>query len=134
VIYPQIMAVNGQNTTARRRAGGGPVYIGIPSLVVEIYPQKTAESEYETSRAQFAEAGILEFLAWDSGLGNPLWHRLAGESYRIVEEDGDGFIKSSALPGCWFDVEALKKREWLQVLKGIEQGVKAELSENFRRI
>jgi hypothetical protein len=51
------------------------------------------------------------------------WNRLVQDRYKKIKSEEDRLFKSTALPGMWIPVEALKKRDWWSVIAKISQGI-----------
>ena len=126
VIYPQIMAtcqLIGPRLPDGNYALGGNrprnrdgVYDGPPSLVVEIFSRDEPwEESMAQSQALLAHSGVDEYVAWCPE--DLLWFRL----------DGEGVVRSAALPGLWFNITALLEREYSHVFADIIRGIESEL-------
>ena len=67
------------------------------------------------SQALLAHSGVDEYVAWCPE--DLLWFRL----------DGEGVVRSAALPGLWFNITALLEREYSHVFADIIRGIESEL-------
>lgn len=86
------------------------------------------------SQELLAEAGTPEYLAWGGGFQHPTWFRLEDGKYSVLQEDKEGFIRSSALPGFWLDMNAVREREWKTVFAGIRKGIRSDLEDYCQAI
>ena len=140
VIYPQIMAtcqLSGprlpdgnyalEGTRPRNRGG---VYDGAPSLLVEIFSRDEPWVESMTqSQVLLARSGVNEYVAWCPE--DLLWFRLDAEGYTRIEPDDEGIVRSSALPGLWFNITALLEREYSRVFADILRGIESDLPAHY---
>lgn len=131
VIYPQIAAAC-QFSGHRPRNRDG-VYAGPPSLIAEAY------SEHEDwgkvmgqTQALLARGGVPEYIAQAGG--QLRWFGLEDGAYARVEPDAEGYIRSTALPGLWINVEAYRNKEHGRLFGGIVEGIESELEERCRAV
>ena len=130
-IYPQIMATCSLSGKRPRNRDG--VYDGPPSLVVEIFgATEPWEELMAQSQALLARAGVLEYIA-EAG-GELRWFLLDNDEYVRIEPNEEGFIRSVALPGLWFNVDAYWKSEHRRMFNGIVKGIESELLEQYRAV
>jgi hypothetical protein len=95
---------------------------GPPNFIFDIFRDNQTE-EYEFRRQRFEKSGVLEYVAWQTTSDIPVWNRLIEGSFHETTADDDGLIKSTALPGMWISVEALKNRDWWSVMATISRGI-----------
>jgi hypothetical protein len=99
------------------------VFHGPPNFVLDVFYTKE-DPDFLRRRERFAKAGVHEYVvAFDGDPLELLWHRFDGNSYRLVDPDDDGVIRSQALPNFWMPLQAVKDRDWWTVLGCIERGV-----------
>jgi len=142
VIYPQIMATCQLDGTHPRRhdgdyelSGNRPrnrdgIYDGPPSLVAEIFARDEPWEDRQTrSLEMLASGGVAEYVAVCPG--GLLWFRLEDGFYYRVEPDEEGIIRSSALPGLWFNVAAHQQRQYSRMFADIILGIESALPEKY---
>lgn len=96
---------------------------GPPNFVLDVFDSEEM-AEYESRRGEFERAGVTEYVAVFDG--DPLtfhWNRHDGQAFVEAAPDHRGILKSLALPGLWFPVQALAGRNWWSILSTIEYGV-----------
>jgi hypothetical protein len=99
------------------------VFHGAPNFVLDVFDSRDDE-HFLRRRERFARSGVHEYaVALNSESIELLWHRLEAGSYRLVEPDEDGVLRSQALPNLWLPLKAVQDRDWWAVLGCIERGV-----------
>ncbi len=99
------------------------VFQGPPNFVLDVFDSPD-DADFLRRRERFCKHGVHEYLVAFNDEPVPLlWHRLDGASYRLVEPDEDGILRSQALPNLWLPQKALQDRDWWAVLGCIERGV-----------
>lgn len=99
------------------------VFRGPPDFVLDVFEADTDE-DYLRRKERFARHGVREYLvAIDDDPVQYFWHRLGGCGYQLVAPDGDGVVRSEALPNFWAPLTALQDRDWWAVLGCVERGV-----------
>lgn len=96
---------------------------GPPNFVLDVFDSDET-AEYEVRRSAFERAGVTEYVAVVDV--DPLtfhWNRHDGRTFVEAVPDRRGILKSLALPGLWFPVQALAGRNWWSILSTIEYGV-----------
>ncbi|MCB9925523.1 MAG: Uma2 family endonuclease [Planctomycetaceae bacterium] len=96
---------------------------GPPNFVLDVFDTDEM-AEYEARRSTFERFGVTEYVVVENA--EPLrlhWNRHDGSRFVDTAADRNGVIKSQALPGLWFPVEAVARRDWWSILSGIEYGV-----------
>ena len=102
---------------------GDEAFHGAPNFVLDVFWSKD-DPDFLRRRELFRKFGVHEYLvALNDEPVEVLWHRLDAGSYRLVEPDEDGIIRSQALPNLWMPLKALQHRDWWAVLGCIERGV-----------
>ena len=97
-------------------------FSGPPNFIFDVLTEDQIE-EYAYRRDCFERSGVIEYVVWDHEKELPTWHRLEGGKYREVQSDETGLIKSTALPGMWISLDALKQRDWWVVMATISRGI-----------
>ena len=101
----------------------GEVFHGPPNFVLDVFYSED-DPDFLRRRERFCKFGVEEYLvAFDAEPVGVHWHRLDAGRYRLVEPDGDGIVRSQALPNLWLPLKALQDRDWWTVLGCIERGV-----------
>lgn len=95
---------------------------GSPNFVLDVFlPDEHAE--YERRLQIYAASAVTEYVAiWDSDPLRWNWHRRQGDSFPTVDFD-EPAIYSTALPGLWVPVNALRQRDWWTIMATIARGV-----------
>ena len=97
--------------------------VGPPNFVLDVFGAGE-QGEYETRRDAFGRAGVTEYV--DVVLETETychWNRHDGAGFDLIQPDGNGVIKSKALPGLWFPTHYEQGREHWTLLDRIENGV-----------
>jgi hypothetical protein len=96
---------------------------GPPNFILDVFDSEEM-AEYESRKNTFEQFGVTEYVAVED-LDCPKihWNRHNGLQFETGIPDGNGIIKSKALPGLWIPVEALSARDWWSILAAIERGV-----------
>ncbi len=96
---------------------------GPPNFVLDVFGSED-DPDFLRRRDRFCKFGVEEYLVvFDDDPASVLWHRLDAGSYRLVEPDEDGIIRSRALPNLWVPLKSIQERDWWTVLGCIERGV-----------
>jgi hypothetical protein len=99
------------------------VFHGAPNFILDVFDSETDE-DFRRRRDRFGKHGVQEYVvALDDNPVQLLWHRLDAGSYRLVEPDDDGVIRSQALPNFWLPWKSIQDRDWWTALGCIERGV-----------
>ena len=99
------------------------VFHGPPNFVLDVFDSGTDE-DFLRRRERFERHGVQEYVvALNREIVQFLWHQLEGGSYRLLQPDEDGIIRSRALPNFWVPLAALQDRDWWAALGCIERGV-----------
>lgn len=99
------------------------VFHGPPNFVLDVFNREDDE-DFVRRRERFSQRGVQEYVvAFDRAPATLLWHRLDLGSYRLLEADDDGIIRSQAVPNLWIPLKALQDRDWWAVVGCIDRGV-----------
>ncbi len=101
----------------------GRCFIGPPNFVLDVFPGDDL-LDYEHRRECYERAGVIEYVALQDA-DEPIcqWNRLVDGKFQLIESDDPGMLRSTALPGLWIPMEALKNRNWWAIMASIAQGV-----------
>lgn len=97
-------------------------FIGPPNFILEIF-SKDDVGRFQQRKALFETAGVQEYLVMDENLSAIQWNCLRNGKYRLLKSDTKGVLKSEHLPGLWIPLEALKTRNFWNIMAAIDQGV-----------
>jgi hypothetical protein len=97
-------------------------FSGPPNFVFDVFRQEQRE-DYESRRKLFEQSGVIEYVVWFNSDKLPIWNRLLGGKYHEIQEDQDGLIKSTSLPGLWIPVKALAERDCWSAMAKISHGI-----------
>jgi hypothetical protein len=96
---------------------------GPPNFILDVFDTED-DPDFLRRRDRFCHFGVHEYLAvLNDEPAGVRWHRLDAGSYRLVEPDDDGIIRSHALPNLWVPLKSLQERDWWTILGCIERGV-----------
>jgi hypothetical protein len=99
------------------------VFHGPPNFVLDVFESQD-DPDFLRRRERFARHGVSEYaVALNDESVTLLWHCLDGGSYRLVQPDDDGILRSQALPNLWIPLQAAQDRDWWRILGCIERGV-----------
>jgi len=99
------------------------VFHGPPNFVLDVFESEEDE-DYKRRRDRFSKHGVEEyFVAFNDEPVVLHWHRRDTSGYRLVEPDGDGILRSRALPNFWLPSKAIEERDWWTAVGCIERGV-----------
>ena len=105
----------------RTTVEGGYV-TGAPELIVEV-AKTTRFVDLGPKLADYARAGVPEYLVVALDPDEVHWFRHDGETLAEVEPGPDGLYRSVVFPGLWLDPVALLSRDLKRLRQTVEQGV-----------
>ncbi len=95
---------------------------GSPELLGEI--ANSSKSYDRTMKMPiYKRDGIREFILWRVEDNAIDWFILRNDDYELLVADAAGIIRSETFPGLWLDVDAMLRRDGVQVLKVLQQGI-----------
>ena len=97
-------------------------FIGPPNFILEIFSHDQL-GHLQSRKSLFENSGVQEYLVIDEDLSTIQWNRLRNGKYDLLEPDRKGVFKSEHLPGLWMPIEALKTRNFWNIMAAIDQGV-----------
>ncbi len=110
-------------TTGGRSQVSDDGYIeGSPELVAEI-ATSSAAIDLGTKKNVYRRNGIQEYLVWETFENRLSWFRLQQETYRLIEPDESGIIRSAVFPGLWLAVPELLDGNMIEVLNELQRGL-----------
>ena len=105
---------------------------GPPELVVEI-AASSAAIDTGSKKQAYRRNGILEYIIWQSYENKLDWFCLVDGEYRLLGPDSDGITRSRVFPGLWLAVPELLSHQMQPVLQVLQQGIDAEVHQDFVR-
>lgn len=97
---------------------------GAPELVVEI-AESTRYIDLGPKLADYAQAGVLEYVVRAFGPDEVVWFRQEQGSLLSRPPDDDGLYRSDVFPGLWLDPQALLAGDRRRLLAALERGLAA---------
>jgi Uma2 family endonuclease len=76
-------------------------------------------------REAYQQAGIPEYLLWQTKDAVLNWWALDHGAYRPLPREPDGSIRSRALPGLWLDADALLEENGARLLAKLHAGLQS---------
>jgi hypothetical protein len=109
------------------------VVLGAPNFVLDIISEKDGLGSLDR-KPVFEKHRVKEYLILrDTEKLTFEWNRLINGKYESIYEDEGGMIKSTALPGLWIPVEALKQRNWWAIMAATDQGMSRKEYHEFMK-
>ena len=103
----------------------GEFGLGAPELAVEICVTST-EVDFGPKLALYQRAGVQEYITVESFTKRIVWRVLQNGSYREIDVDPDGSLRSMVFPGLWLDTSAFWKREGAAITALLQRGLASE--------
>ena len=98
-------------------------FVGPPNFVLDVFDESELD-KLATHKAAFSKAGVIEYVAvLATEEVRCHWFRHNGNDFDEIAPEGDGIIKSKALPGLWFSTYHLNKRDWWALGDSISRGI-----------
>jgi Uma2 family endonuclease len=97
--------------------------IGAPELVIEI-ARSGRLYDLDVKRAEYAQAGVLEYLVVDLEPDRVRWFVLKDGRFEDLPVEADGIYRSSVFPGLWLDAESLFAEDMDRLVEVLEQGIR----------
>jgi len=95
---------------------------GAPELVVEIAASSASYDLHDKLRA-YRRKGVQEYIVWRTLDRAVDWLTLEDTTYRRLEPDTAGIVRSTVFPGLWLDVPALLSGDLAKVLATLQAGL-----------
>ncbi len=108
-----------ERSGGRSRLEGGYL-VGSPEFLMEI-SGSSEKHDLREKKALYLRAGVQEYLNWSVLDERILLFALSGSEYLEVSPGNDGILKSSTLPGLWFDPVGLVRADHERI-SGVLQG------------
>lgn len=105
-------------------------FSGPPNFIFDAF-RDDQQDEYTYRHKHFERCGVIEYVVWFNSAEMPVWNRLIDGKYHEIEADTGGVIMSSALPGLWFPLNALKSRNWWAIMSATTQGMSRKEHHEF---
>lgn len=103
---------------------------GSPELIVEIAASSVAIDTGSKKQA-YRRNGVLEYLIWQAYENQFEWFYLSDGEYVLLPPNENGTIRSRVFPGLWLAVKALLANDMVQVLEGLQTGVRSPERQSF---
>ena len=100
----------------------GTFTTGAPELAVEICVS-SREYDFGPKLALYQRAGVREYITVETFSNRIVWRELVDGSYRAIEPELDGSLRSRMFPGLWLDVEAFLNRRGPEIQSFLERGL-----------
>jgi hypothetical protein len=97
---------------------------GPPELAAEMC-MSSAVYDLHQKLDLYRQAGVKEYLAVLMYEQEIRWHRLVGDSYRLLVRDAQGVWRSRVFPGLWLDGPALLRGDAAAVMAKLQEGIAA---------
>jgi hypothetical protein len=112
----------------------GKYHLGAPELAAEVC-LSSAAYDLGVKKDLYAEAGVLEYVAFLVEEEELRWHRLVKDAYELSPAGSRGVFRSKVFPGLWLDSQALWNHDVAQILRTLERGLQsAEHTAFLRRL
>ena len=95
---------------------------GPPELAVEICETSRA-MDFGPKLALYQRAGVREYITIETLIPRVQWRILDNGSYRTMEPDSEGILRSEFFPGLWLDSKALCARNSAAVIDCLQKGI-----------
>jgi len=123
----RILPECGGQSSAQRGYGRGA-----PELIVEV-ALSSASRDLGPKLRLYRAAGVREYITVLVEQAQVTWRRLVSGSYRVLEPDPDGILRSAVFPGLWLDPAALLREENPRLLEVLTQGLQSPEHQGVRR-
>ena len=98
--------------------------LGAPDVAVEIC-ETSREVDFSPKLALYQRAGVREYITVETLLPRVQWRVLDNGSYRTLEPDHQGILRSEFFPGLWLDTKALLNRDSAALIACLQAGIAA---------
>lgn len=95
---------------------------GTPELTVEICVT-SREVDFGPKLALYQRAGVREYITLETLIPRVQWRVLDNGSYRNIDADTEGILRSEVFPGLWLDTKALWRRDSAALLATLQKGI-----------
>lgn len=102
--------------------GDNDFTIGAPELVVEV-ALSSRSVDGEAKLRAYERAGVREYLLRDLRGGSIRWFAATDGTFRPIEPDVDGILRSQAFPGLWLDPRAFLANDKPAILATLRLGL-----------
>lgn len=103
---------------------------GAPELVVEIAASSASYDLHDKLRV-YRRNRITEYIVWRTYNQQIDWFYLENETYKILEPDPDGILRSRQFPGLWLASDRLLAGNLADVLQVLHQGIASPAHQAF---
>jgi len=122
--FPGVMSMVNYGTHKQCDTGEDyQTFKGPPNFVLDVFPGNDW-LDYDQRRSDYERAGVIEYVAVrDCDPLEWIWNRLVDGKFEEIEADHETMIASTALPGFWVPVPALKSRDWWTIMSKTTRGI-----------
>ena len=110
----------------------GKLLGGAPELVVEICVT-SKELDFGPKLALYQRAGVQEYITVEPNLPRIVWRVLVDGSYKAIQADSRGILRSQCFPGLWLNTEAFWAGDRSRMRKTLNAGLKSAAHLEFAR-
>lgn len=103
---------------------------GAPELIAEI-AASSASYDLGDKKKAYRRNGVQEYIVWQMFEKKLDWFVLQDDEYVVLAPDTDGILRSRQFPGLWLAVEALLAGNMVQVLEGLQMGLRSPEHQAF---
>ena len=103
---------------------------GAPELIAEI-AASSASYDLGDKKKAYRRNGVKEYLVWQMFENRLDWFALQDDEYVTLMPDADGIVRSRQFPGLWLAVEALLAGDMVQMLEGLQAGLRSPEHQAF---
>jgi len=99
-------------------------FAGAPELIAEVSASSYSH-DHGPKAALYQVSGVLEYITADTHSKRLIWRVLTRGSYREIQPDPDGVLRSRTFPGLWLDPRAFWKRDKAAVMSLLRRGLRS---------
>ena len=103
---------------------------GAPELIVEVAVSSRSR-DFGAKKRLYERAGVQEYITVETLLPRIVWRVLVDRSYREIQPDGDGVLRSQCFPGLWLDTEAFWAEDGGRMTATLNAGLESNAHREF---
>ena len=131
-VYLRIKEANG----GQSRIDSDGYVAGVPELLGEV-AMSSLNYDQTIKKGVYQRDGVPEYILWNVEEAKINWYALHDGTYRALQIDDEGIVRSEVFPGLWLDVESMARHDLGRVLRVLNRGLEApehaEFVEHLRR-